>query len=182
MALNDEKQDRLYEVITERVSDTNAPDGLDLGSALARLLVITRRIERRLMNSAARENRLIAAVEALAESSEANQTEVMAAVNAALEAITELDDDLPEGEEPTLASITPAEGPTAGGTPVTLAGTGFAGATGFTVGGVAASEFVVVSATAITGTTPAGTEGAADVVVNSTEGSATLVGGFTYTA
>lgn len=49
-----------------------------------------------------------------------------------------------------------------------------------TIGGAAVTNLVVVSDTEITATTPAGTEGAADVVVTTDGGSDTLVGGFTY--
>ncbi|MSW63064.1 MAG: hypothetical protein F2830_05340, partial [Actinobacteria bacterium] len=50
-----------------------------------------------------------------------------------------------------------------------------------TVGGNACTSVVVVSATSITCTTPAGSAGAKDVVVtNSDTGAATSAGGFTY--
>ncbi|WP_245171220.1 IPT/TIG domain-containing protein, partial [Streptomyces decoyicus] len=56
---------------------------------------------------------------------------------------------------PTLTSVTPTSGPTAGGTTVTLTGTGFTGATAVRFGATPAS-FVVNSATQITATAPAG--------------------------
>lgn len=51
-----------------------------------------------------------------------------------------------------------------------------------TVGGTAATAVTVVSDTEITATTPAGSEGAADVVVTTAGGSDTLADGFTYEA
>lgn len=49
-----------------------------------------------------------------------------------------------------------------------------------TFDGVAATDVTVVSDTEVTATTPAGAEGAVDVVVTTAGGSATLAGGFTY--
>lgn len=81
---------------------------------------------------------------------------------------------------PTITGIAPNTGPAAGGTGVTITGTNLSGA-GVTFGGAAATG-VSASATQITCTTPAGAAGAADVVVTTAGGSATLVGGFTYGA
>jgi len=55
---------------------------------------------------------------------------------------------------PTIASLTPASGTTAGGTSVVIAGTDLAGATAVTFGGLPAT-FTVDSATQITATSPA---------------------------
>ena len=86
------------------------------------------------------------------------------------------------GPPPTLTSITPATGPTAGATSVALTGTEFGSGTTVTIGGVAASSVVVASSTSLTAATPAGVAGAANVVVTKADGqSATLVGGYTYT-
>ncbi|MFC6354638.1 IPT/TIG domain-containing protein [Luethyella okanaganae] len=65
---------------------------------------------------------------------------------------------------PALSSLSPTSGPEAGGTVVTITGTGFTGATGATFGGVAGSAFTVVNDTTITVTSPPGT-GTVDVVV-----------------
>lgn len=81
---------------------------------------------------------------------------------------------------PTIATITPSAGPIAGGTGITINGTMFTTATGVTVGGSACGSFTVVSATQITCVTPAGAQGAADVVVTNLTGSTTSVGGFQY--
>jgi hypothetical protein len=84
---------------------------------------------------------------------------------------------------PTLTTISPASGPVAGGTAVTLTGTSFAAGTTVTIGGTAATSVVVASATSITAVTPAGTAGARDVRVTLSGGqSATLTGGFAYVA
>ncbi|TMU92950.1 IPT/TIG domain-containing protein [Streptomyces sp. DASNCL29] len=57
---------------------------------------------------------------------------------------------------PTLTAISPASGPTAGGTTVTLTGTNLLGATAVRFGAVNATSFTVVSATQITAVAPAG--------------------------
>lgn len=79
----------------------------------------------------------------------------------------------------TVTSITPATGPQAGGTAVTIRGTNFSGATGVTIG-VAATSVVVVNDTTITCVTGATTAGAKNVVVADDSGNATLTNGFTY--
>jgi hypothetical protein len=88
---------------------------------------------------------------------------------------------VPPPPAPTLTTVAPDNGVAAGGTAVTLTGTGFTGATGATFGGAAATAFTVVSATSITCTTPAHAAGAVDVVVLHPNGNATKTGGFTYT-
>ncbi len=83
--------------------------------------------------------------------------------------------------EPTITSISPSSGNTAGGTSITITGTNFAAGATVSVGGAPCASVVVVSATSITCTTPAGSAGAKDVVVtNSDTGAATSTGGFTY--
>ena len=81
---------------------------------------------------------------------------------------------------PTITSITPDDGTTAGGTSVTIAGTNLSGAS-VTFGGTAATG-VTATATQITCTTPAHAAGAVDVVVTTIGGSATSTGGYTYIA
>jgi hypothetical protein len=85
---------------------------------------------------------------------------------------------------PTIISVTPLEGPIAGGTNVTLAGANYTTTpdTTVTFGGTAATNVVVVNATLITCTTPAHAAGAVDVTVTNSNGSGTLPGGFTYHA
>ncbi len=83
---------------------------------------------------------------------------------------------------PTVTSIAPTSGPAASGTPVTITGTNFTGATAVTIGGAAATGVTVVSATSITATTPVGTAGARDVAVTTPGGTGTGTGLFTYIA
>ena len=76
---------------------------------------------------------------------------------------------------PILSAISPASGPTSGGTAVTLTGQNFASGATVTFGGVAATSVVVVNATQITANTPAHAQGSVNVVVANPDGqSATL--------
>jgi formylglycine-generating enzyme required for sulfatase activity len=84
------------------------------------------------------------------------------------------------GLEPTLAAVAPAGGPIAGGTTITLTGTNLGGAIEVTVGGVAATDLIVLDETTLTAVTPSGAVGARDVAVTTPSGTATLVGAFTY--
>jgi hypothetical protein len=84
------------------------------------------------------------------------------------------------GSAPTLSSVSPGSGSSAGGTGVTLTGTNFVAGATVSVGGTAATNVTVVSSTSITATTPAHAVGAVNVVVSDTGGSATLTNGFTY--
>lgn len=83
---------------------------------------------------------------------------------------------------PTLSTVTPNNGSTAGGTNVTIAGTLFTGATGVTFGGTSATNLVVVGPTEITCTTPAHAAGAVSVVVTTPAGSNGANSAFTYNA
>lgn len=81
---------------------------------------------------------------------------------------------------PNVVGITPTSGPEAGGTAVTITGSGFTDATGVTFDGNDATDFTVVSDTEITATTPAGV-GTVDVTVNKAGGvEGTLTNAFTY--
>ena len=66
----------------------------------------------------------------------------------------------PAPAPPAVTGIFPASGPAAGGTSVTITGTGFTGATGVCFGEGAAQPFTVDSATQITATSPPGQDGA----------------------
>jgi hypothetical protein len=66
---------------------------------------------------------------------------------------------------PAVSSVSPATGATSGGTPVTITGAGFTGATAVHFGTVAASNVVVNSATQVTATSPAESAGTVDVTV-----------------
>jgi hypothetical protein len=84
---------------------------------------------------------------------------------------------------PILTAVSPASGPIAGGTPVTLTGQNFTSGATVTFGGAAATSVVVVSATQITANTPPHAQGKANVVVTNPNGqSATLANGFTFGA
>lgn len=83
---------------------------------------------------------------------------------------------------PTISSVAPNFGSSAGGTAITITGTNFTGTMSVTIGGASCTSIVLVSGTSITAVTPAGTFGARDVVVSNVNGFATLTGGFTYSA
>jgi len=83
---------------------------------------------------------------------------------------------------PTVSTISPTSGTTAGGTPVTITGTGFLAGATVSLGGTAATGISVVNSTSITATTPAHAAGAVNVVVTNTDTqSGTLTNGYTYT-
>jgi len=84
---------------------------------------------------------------------------------------------------PTIIAVTPNRGPTAGGTPITITGTGFSPTATVTVGGKPATGVVVNGAgTSITATTPPGPAGPVDVSVVQTGADATARHAFTYVA
>ncbi|MFB8120650.1 IPT/TIG domain-containing protein [Streptomyces sp. NPDC055962] len=80
----------------------------------------------------------------------------------------------------TLATVTPATGPAAGGTTVTIKGTRLDGVSGVNFGATPGTELKVISATELRVKTPAGTAGAVNVVVAADTGNVTKTGGFTY--
>jgi len=71
---------------------------------------------------------------------------------------------------PAVTAISPAAGPVAGGTQVTVTGSGFTGATAVTFGATTATSYTVNSATSITVTSPAGSAGTVDVTVTTPGG------------
>ncbi|MBX5480258.1 MAG: IPT/TIG domain-containing protein [Myxococcaceae bacterium] len=82
---------------------------------------------------------------------------------------------------PTVTAITPSGGNIAGGTKVTVTGTEFMNGATFSVGGVPATNVVVVDSTTMTGTTGPHAPGTVDVVViNADLQTATLPAAFTY--
>ncbi|NVI85585.1 putative Ig domain-containing protein, partial [Janthinobacterium sp. BJB401] len=85
---------------------------------------------------------------------------------------------------PTVTSISPTAGPTAGGGSVIITGTGFTGATAVTFGATPATGFTVNSATQITATAPAGSSGTVDVRVTTAGGTSATSGAdqFTFVA
>ena len=84
---------------------------------------------------------------------------------------------------PTVTSIMPARGPQAGGTAVSIEGTGFVnfspGTNTVQIGGVNCTSVVVVSDTEITAVSPAGS-GIDNVTVQNNNGTGTLTLGWTY--
>jgi hypothetical protein len=82
---------------------------------------------------------------------------------------------------PTVTGIAPTSGPTAGGTTVTITGTGFTGDTAVLFDSDAASSFTVVSDTSITAVTPAHDAGTVDVTVTTPGGTSATSAADQYT-
>jgi hypothetical protein len=80
----------------------------------------------------------------------------------------------------TIASISPATGPAAGGTAVTIKGTDFGGTAGVTFGGTAATSVKVIDSKTITCVTPAKSAATVNVVVQDDSGDVTSTGGFVF--
>jgi hypothetical protein len=84
---------------------------------------------------------------------------------------------------PTVSSISPTSGPTAGGTSVTVTGTNFVAGATVALGGASATGVTVVNSVSITATSGAHVAGAVNVVVtNSDSQSGTLTNGYTYSS
>src|SRR6185437_6815516 len=83
---------------------------------------------------------------------------------------------------PIVSKITPRAGPVAGGTVVTITGTGFSGVTAVKFGSLAATSFTPVSSTQITATAPAHAPGAVDITVTTPGGASPAAASdiFTY--
>lgn len=86
-----------------------------------------------------------------------------------------------KGPRPMVSGIRPSDGPSTGGTAVTLSGTNFTPDTTITIGGNPATDVVFVTAEMLTARTPAGTLGPADVEVSNGNGSTSLPERFLYT-
>lgn len=71
---------------------------------------------------------------------------------------------------PTVASISPTAGPVAGGTSVTLTGTGFVAGATVAFGATQSPTVTVVSATQITAVSPPGVAGTVPVTVTTAGG------------
>ena len=88
--------------------------------------------------------------------------------------------------EPARAAtaVTPSSAPPAGGTKISISGTGFTTAlnSSITVGGVPATNVQVIDAVTMMATVPAHAAGAADVVVNVGGTAVTLKNAFAYLA
>jgi len=84
---------------------------------------------------------------------------------------------------PSVTSISPASGGMAGGTPVSISGSGFSTRATVSFGGAAAAGVMVIGPGTIDAQTPAHVAGAVDVVVTNPDGTfGTLSSGFTYTS
>ncbi|MBX9471793.1 MBG domain-containing protein [Microcella sp.] len=84
---------------------------------------------------------------------------------------------------PTISSISPSSGITAGGTSVTISGTGFGSTTPVVRFGTACAAAIIShSPTSIVAVAPPGTLGAADLSVTMQTGRVVSTDGFTYTA
>jgi hypothetical protein len=81
------------------------------------------------------------------------------------------------GSAPMVAAVSPSSGPIAGGTQVTITGTGFTGASAVTFGSVAAASFTVISSTSIVATSPPQTWGTSQVDIQVTTPSGTSATG-----
>ncbi len=83
---------------------------------------------------------------------------------------------------PTVTAIVANSGTNLGGTPVTISGTNFTGATSVTIGGNPATNVTVSNATTITATTPAGTGSNVPVVVTTPAGASPAANLYSYVA
>lgn len=81
---------------------------------------------------------------------------------------------------PVILGITPATGPTTGGTLFRISGYNFENVSAVTIGGAPATG-LIIGGGIITGYSPAGSIGAQNIVVVGPAGSTTLAGAFTYT-
>ena len=82
---------------------------------------------------------------------------------------------------PTVTAVSPNSGSTAGGTSVTITGTGFVTTPAVTFGGAAATAEAFVNSTTLTATVPAHATGLVNVVVTNPDAQAgTLTNGFAY--
>ncbi|HKS25131.1 MAG TPA: IPT/TIG domain-containing protein [Thermoanaerobaculia bacterium] len=82
---------------------------------------------------------------------------------------------------PDISTVSPANGVIAGGTPLTITGSGFQVGAAVSVGGAAATNVQRVSSTTLTAITPVHTPGAVNVVVTNPDAvTATKTNAFTY--
>jgi hypothetical protein len=79
-----------------------------------------------------------------------------------------------------VSSIIPHQGPSSGGTPITITGECLGSTTGVMIGGNAAVSLAIVNSNTITCFTPPGTIGSVDVSIVGTTGSVQVPAGFQY--
>lgn len=89
---------------------------------------------------------------------------------------------IPIPSTPTVTAVSPNAGTTLGGTPITVTGSNFAAGAQVAVGGVAATNVVVVSSTSLTATTATRAAGTVEVTVTLDGRAGTLPAAFTYVA
>jgi hypothetical protein len=82
---------------------------------------------------------------------------------------------------PRLTGLSGTVGPASGGTPVSITGTGFTGATGVAFGSSAAASFTVNSDTSISAVTPAASPGTVDVTVTTPGGQSAMSPTYAFT-
>ncbi|MFY9569978.1 MAG: IPT/TIG domain-containing protein, partial [Blastocatellia bacterium] len=89
----------------------------------------------------------------------------------------------PPPPAPTVSGISPSSGPISGGTQITISGANFVTGATVSLGGAAASNVTVTSATSISAVTPAHAAGVVNVTVTNPDAqSGTLSNAFTYSA
>ena len=81
---------------------------------------------------------------------------------------------------PFIASVAPGQGTIVGGTPITISGAYFTGATSVTIGGAPATNMVVVSSTTITAVTPAHDAGSVSITITTPNRTSTFQNAFSY--
>jgi hypothetical protein len=82
---------------------------------------------------------------------------------------------------PSANGVSPSSGPAAGGTVVTVSGTGFTPGTTVTLDGTPVTTVAVSSPTSLSFTTPAHAAGTVGIVVATLGGTATIASAFTFT-
>jgi formylglycine-generating enzyme required for sulfatase activity len=81
---------------------------------------------------------------------------------------------------PFISSVAPGQGTIVGGTPITISGAYFTGATSVTIGGAPATNMVVVSSTTITAVTPAHAAGSVSITITTPSRTSTVQNAFSY--
>jgi hypothetical protein len=87
----------------------------------------------------------------------------------------------PPPPAPAVSAVSPASGPSTGGTSVTITGSGFTGASAINFGTSAATSFTVNSATSITATSPVGSLSTVDITVTTPGGTSATSAADQYT-
>ncbi len=90
----------------------------------------------------------------------------------------------PTPQGPSISSISPTSGPSAGGTTVTISGSNLSSVTGVMFGTLAASSFTTVSNSEVQAVSPPGTSGTIDITATNSGSTSALscADQFTYTA